>query len=442
MKKKRLINRFAAKKIGRIAASCAILSSILLLSIGSQAQDSYAWQASLDTIRQAAFYKIILTPDLVAKCRQDLPDLRIAGRDGKFIPYVLKSDLPVLSTDGFKEFHILSNRQIQDSTTEVVIEKGTPSPLNYLLLVMKNSSAHRTATLSGSDDRRKWYAIREHIELQEAGSDTADHFVQSVAFPSSSYHYFKMILDDKGRLPLFILKAGMYTRSLTNGMYQDLPDPAIRQKDSSDKHSYITLSYPEPYRIDKLDLGIQGPALYRRHVRIFETGAEGPNDTGHARTAVGMTDAAGTAERSLVLEITLDPLNTSFRFPPVKTSRLLIDISNEDNAPLLLQRATSSQLDQYLLAWLQPGSGYRLLAGNAHATAPEYDLKYFADTVSRITDEIRIGQLQPIANPKNPNPPAGKDHSVFLLWSIIAGVLLLLIFLSIQMVKAIPKKDA
>jgi hypothetical protein len=405
MKKKRLFKLFC----------------ILLLSIRGEAQDTFAYQASLDTVRQAAFYKIMLTPDLVAKCRQGLPDLRISDQDGRFISYVLKSDLPVLSTDGFREFHILSNQQIKDSTTEAVIANGTSSPLNYLLLVMKNSSAHRTATLSGSDDRRKWYAIREQIELQEAGSDTADHFVQSVAFPSSSYHYFKIILNDKGLLPLHILKAGMYTRSFTSGMYQDVPDPVIRQKDSSDKHSYITLSYKEPYRIDKLDLGIRGPALYRRHARIYETGA---------------------AQRSLIFEFTLDPLNTSFRIPPVKTSTLLIDISNEDNAPLLIQRATSRQLDQFLVAWLQPGLSYRLLAGNARVTVPEYDLKYFVDTVSRNMEEIRAGALQHIDSPKGPVLAAGKDHSALLLWSIIAGVLFLLIFLSVKMLKAIPGKDA
>src|SRR5258708_5977021 len=68
-------------------------------AIRGETPDSFAWQANLDTVRQAAFYKITLTPGLVAKCRQDLPDLRISDANGQFIPYVLKSDLPVLSTD-------------------------------------------------------------------------------------------------------------------------------------------------------------------------------------------------------------------------------------------------------------------------------------------------------------------------------------------------------
>jgi hypothetical protein len=396
-----------------------ILFWALLLSFRGEAQNSWAYQASLDTVSQAAFYRVTLNPELIAKCKKDLADLRISDQDGNFIPYVLKSDLPVLTTDGFREFPILSNQQIKDSCTEVVIGNKASTPLNYLLLVMRNSSAHRSAILSGSDDRRKWYAIREHIELEEAGSDTADHYVQSVTFPSSSYHFFKINLNDKGLLPLHILKAGVYTRNFTIGMYQNVPDPAIRQKDSSDKHSYITLFYKEPYRIDKLDLGIRGPALYKRYARIYDS---------------------DTAGRLLVIGLALDPLNTSFRIPPVKTSRMLIDISNEDNAPLLIQRATSSQLDQYLMTYLRPGLNYRLLAGNGKATTPEYDLKYFVDTVSTGLHEIRPGSLRPVNSLKAPALPPGKDHAGIILWSIIVAVLLLLILLSVKMVKSIPEK--
>jgi hypothetical protein len=426
MKKKRSFNGPAAKRTGRLAAWWVSLFWALLLSIRGEAQDSrddaqnsFAYQASLDTVAQAAFYRIRLNPELIAKCKKDLADLRISDRDGNFIPYVLKSDQPFLSTDGFREFPILSNQQIKDSCTEVVIENKAPTPLDYLLLVMRNSSAHRSAILSGSDDRLKWYAIREHIELEEAGSDTADHYVQSVTFPSSSYHFFKITLNDKGLLPLHMLKAGIYTRSFTLGRYQEVPDPAIRQKDSSDKHSYITLLYKEPYRIDKLDLDIKGPALYKRYARIYQ------NDT---------------AGRMLMTGLTLDPLNTTFRIPSVKTSRLLIDISNEDNAPLLIQRASSSELDQYLMAYLQPGHSYRLLAGNDKAAAPEYDLKYFVDTVSTGLQELRPGNLRSVDSPKRPAARRGKDYAGIVLWSIIGAVLLLLILLSVKMVKSIPEK--
>ncbi len=230
----------------------------------------FAYSATLDTVRQAGFYRITLMPDLVAKCKQDLSDLRIGNQYGKFEPYVLKSDLPVFSSGNFTEFAILSNERLKDSSTEVVIGNGSPGAVSTLLLIMKNSSVHRTAILSGSDDRQKWFVIREHIVLEEAGSDTADHYVQAISFPPTTYRFFKLILDDKGLLPLNILKAGINTRNTTNGRYLGVPYPAIIQKDSSDRHSYITVQYRDSYRIDKLELILQGPVLFKRRAWVHD----------------------------------------------------------------------------------------------------------------------------------------------------------------------------
>src|SRR5882762_7420606 len=163
MKKKRLFDKIILTEI-----------LVFLSCVGCEAQGRFSWHADLDTIKQAAFYKITLTPEWVAKCRPDLGDLRIRGGDGKFSPYVLKS-----------------------------------------------------------------------------GGPAAD-------------------------------------------AYQDIPDPVIRQKDSSNQHSYVILQYPEPYRIDKLELTIQGPRLYKRRALVYD------NEKVHGSPIAG---------------VDIDPRNTSFRIP-------------------------------------------------------------------------------------------------------------------------------
>jgi len=121
----------------------------------------------------------------------------------------------------------------------------------------------------------------------------------------------------------------------------------------------------------------------------------------------------------------------------MKARILTMDISNEDNAPLTISKVATSQLERYLLAWLQPGAGYRLLAGNVQAAPPAYDLKYFVDSVSREPAEIIPGVLLAVSKPAAP-PAAAKDRSGVVLWVIISIVLVLLVFLSIKMLKAIP----
>ena len=385
---------------------------------GQEAQPSFAYRASLDSVRLAGFYKITLQPDLLAKCREDLSDLRIADKEGKFVPYVLKSDLPVFTSENFTEFPILFNGERKDSSTELVIANGSPGSLSALLLVMKNNIAQRTAILSGSDDRHKWFVIREHIELQEAGSDTSDHYVQAISFPPSNYRFFKLILEDKGLLPVNILKAGIYTRNFTSGRYLGVPYPALVQKDSSNKHSYITLQYRDHYRIDKLELIVQGPVLYKRQASIYDNGNPGYR---------------------AVASIKLSPAGNSFKIPAVRTGSLVLDIANGDNAPLVIQAARTAQLNQYLLAYLQPGYGYSLQGGSPLAVMPEYDLKFFTDSLTRDPQEIASGPLQPAVKARGNMPPIAPDRSGILLWGLLALILVLLAFLSFKMVKAIPK---
>ncbi|MDP4149170.1 MAG: hypothetical protein Q8938_13320 [Bacteroidota bacterium] len=380
--------------------------------------DSFAYWSALDTVRQAGFYRITLTPELVAKCREDLSDLRIADKDGKFMPYVLRSDLPVFTAENFIDFPILSNEKLKDSSTEIVIANRSTAGLDHLLLIIKNSSVYRTAILSGSDDREKWFVIREHIVLEQAGSDTADHYVQAISFPSSTYRFFKLILDDKGLLPVNILRAGITTRHSINGRYLGVPFPALIQNDSTNRHSYITLQYRDHYRIDRLELILKGPALFKRHAIVYDNGSQ---------------------DRRQLAETDLTPGNTTLSIPSVKTNSLTLEIANGDDKPLIVEAVRTAELDQYLLTYLQPGAGYGLMAGFAHAMAPDYDLRYFADSLGRDPHELGSGPLQPIVR-SFAGRPAPTDHRAFMLWIILGVVLLLLTYLSLNMAKAITGK--
>ena len=401
MKRRRLLKRL-------------LLCGMLLFFLRGKAQDFFAYEAPLDTVGQAGFYKVILTPDAVARCKRDLADLRSRDSHGQYTPYVLRSDLPIQTGESFHEFPILPAKAGADSSNDVQIANWSSGSIHSLLLYLHNFTVRRNFTLSGSDDRQKWFVIKEHILWEPSNDDSAEFFIQRIDFPASNYHYFKIIQEEKGVLPVNILRAGIATEHVANGSYRPTPAPQIAQKDSSDHHSYVTLTYEEPYLTDKLELDVVGPRLYKRKARIF------PKEDPYS---------------SVILDI--DPNHHTFQLPSFKTRVLILDIDNEDNAPLVVNNIVTSQLERYLLVWLQPGTEYRLLAGNAQANAPAYDLKYFVDSVRREPGEILPGALQAVARPAA-LPVENKSGSGALLWIIISIVLVLLIFLSFRMLKAIP----
>jgi hypothetical protein len=292
-----------------------LIYGLLMVAITGRAQKTAG--ALLNPVEKTGFYRFVLPPRFVAKCRPDLSDIRICQPDGTMIPYVLNTDVK--------------------------------SPLN----------------------------------------------------------------------------AG----------YLALPDPLIRQKDSSDKHSYILLQYADAFRIERLSFVIKGPALYKRMAGVINM------------------DAAGMDRQ--IATISLDPGDSVFSIPAVKTRHLLIDVTNMDNMPLVISRVASAQSGIYILAHLEKHRDYELEGGDSLAGKPDYDLHYFTDSLhDRPLDigykDVYLRDPAPAKRDsltidssaiKSVARARGYTRSTILLWLVLVIVLLLLIYISVKMVKAIAKKE-
>lgn len=304
------------KKRNRYRFLLFICIAITLTHSRVAAQGTFSYSANIDTVSRDGFYEIVLTPELVAKCRGDMGDLRILSPDKRFVSYALK-------------------------------------------------------------------------DSQEARVPTAEMAIM---------------------------------------------DAQVVQKDSSDKHTYISITFPEAYAIDWIGFVIHSPAFFKRRLQIL---AEGTHP----------------GEWAAVADADLDPENKMLRIPSLKTRRLHLIVANADNAPLEVSNITCYQTSRYLVAWLRGGETYRLYMGNTQAVAPDYDLKYFTDSLKAAPPMLfahllqRIGSgdqpvMQKPGAPDRETTTTGKDHSGILLWSCLLAVLLFLVYFSVRMVKAIAKKDA
>jgi hypothetical protein len=239
------------------------------------------------------------------------------------------------------------------------------------------------------------------------------------------------LLGPGNRFVSYALKDSQEARVPTEDMA--IPVDHMAQKDSSDKHSYLTVTFPGAYGIDWIGLVIHNPAFFKRRLQVL---AQGPD----------------SAEWVTVADFDIDPAKKLFRIPTVKTHRLHLDIANADNAPLEIDKVVCYQTSRFLVAWLQAGHDYRLFTGNTNATPPDYDLKYFTDSLKTTPHTLFIHSIQPIGKEDQPmvimptktarEATTGKNGSGLLLWCCLLAVLLFLIYFSVRMVKAITKKDA
>lgn len=334
-------------------------------------------KAAVEPVGISKFYKIPVRPDLTAHIKADLSDLRITDQNNKQVPFIIRSSLPVISDGSFIEFPILKTSTDSTATTMEVacsIDKGN----DHISLIIANNAVERYITISGSNDRKQWFIIDDHILLTSSAQDELGSFVQSVYFPFSKYRYYKLVIDNAHTDPLNVIKTGIYT-SITDGgkqLFTDNPPLSYVQKDSSNGTTYIMVNQKEAYHLNRVILNLDGAKYYKRIAHLFQ-----------------MPDK-GKKQHVVSFEIASNHLPI-LSFATLKAKNLLIEIENKDNPPLKVLAVKTEQISKDLVAYLEKGESYMIMAGNEKIEAPQYDLLQFRDSIPSQLASLSYKDIEP-----------------------------------------------
>ena len=395
-----------------------IVSVVCVLCVAKCfAQNTFKYKANLAEVKQSGFYKVSLPPSVIAKCQLNLEDVRILDNKGNQTAYI-KQPATQFSESSFIEFPIINKAKEKDKQTHITIENKTDNAINHLLLFTSNMDAKRVVNISGSNDLGSWYIIKESIWLDNYFNNNGEELVQTISLPTVNYKYFQITIIGENLLPFNTTKAGVYKENFTKEKYVSIPTPTIIQKDSSNKKSYIQVSFNDTYTIDKLILEIDGVKFFKRNISIY-TGDNFSTKTPFS-TFINLT-------RSEVF------------FSRVKVSQLLIVINNDDNIPLKIKSINGFQSNQYLLTYLEANQKYDLIFGDSLVKAPIYDLNFFKDSIGNMPKELEIGSVENISNNKKPLTGQPKIFNQIFLWSIIGIVSLGLLLFTFKIITELNK---
>jgi hypothetical protein len=354
-----------------------LLFLLVLAAFGATAQD-FRVKAPLQPVPVSGFYSIPVQPALTAHAKADLSDVRIREGGKGQVAYLLRRSAGAPAGTALTPFPILSNVLTDSGETVVELAVQGVEGTDRLSLLIANTAAARYTALSGSPDRRHWYTINDGILLRPAGEDRAGSVEQAVYFPFSRYPFLRLRIRNGRSDPLNILQAGVHrdTAQRTGPLFVANPAPSFTQKDSSDGYSYIAIRSPEPYLLDRLQLQVSGPPFYSRPAQLF--------------------DSAYRSNGKLVPLLSFDLSSNnpaSVDLEGLKAASLLLKIDNGDNPPLKVTGVQAEQLQRALVAYLEGGKKYELLAGNEGAAAPRYDLAHFADSIPASLQTLSYGPL-------------------------------------------------
>jgi hypothetical protein len=395
---------------------CKFLFALFCFSsiVDAQPQRTFKYVSALNQVKSAGFYQVVLTPEIVAKCVDVSKDIRILNAGGQQVPFILRTEPREYRENNFVPLPILSVTREADKQTHVIASNEDGKIVRQLLLEIKNTDANRSVTISGSDDKKAWFVIKENLRLSDAYSAGNDRTTQLIEFPPSSYRFFDIIINGKNLLPVNIVRAGLIRDSAVQTKLLPLPAPTFVQRDSNNNISYITVRFNEQYLINRVDLSVVAPKFFRRTIYVH-------NKPGRSAPRLEF-DLRSDAPPGFNLD--------------TRSKELFFEIQNEDNPPLELSQIRAYQHRMFLLAYLEPAMSYRLVFGDSTARPPRYDLEHFKDSLRNIASVVETGPIAINIQSSGATKQASKSAN-WLLWLIMGAALAALLLLTFQLTKQV-----
>lgn len=389
----------------------------------------FTYEATLDPVTESAYYKIALSPMLLGKLRTDHSDLRIYDNDGIEQPYLLRQEIAISSTSLFKEYEILEKNYKEDAISYLTFHNPEKNAIDNVSFIVKNTDVQKRARLSGSDDQKNWYVIKDNYLLHAMHSTDSTSELKILNFPLSDYAYFRLEINDNWKLPINILKVGYYDTEKIKGAFTLFDYPIASQKDSL-KTSYIKLVLPELMYLEKLKFEVSGADYYSRYTNVFSK-QERINRKKKKEVyfeSIGTFDLNSNSRNEIIIK-------------RLSTQELYVKIYNKDNQPLTIENVTGSYLNKYVVVKLKPQGSYTFKFGNQELKLPDYDLTAFADKIPYDISKINHKDIIRIKPIEDLYKEASVLDNPYFIWSIIGVVGIVLGLVSIRMIKEIGKKD-
>jgi hypothetical protein len=395
----------------------SFICSVVLLN-GSQAQE-FRREAALPAVEKEQFYKVLLDPQISSQLRSDYGDLRIYNQDGQETPYLIKRSFIVYKESKFNLYRIQEYKR-KRNRSELIVRNADKSKIDNIIIKIKNADVSKNMKLSGSDDNKNWFIIRQDYFFTppspEGRSSEAEFMFD---FPLSDYEYYKIDIDDSSSNPLNILAAGYYQQQLEQESYMSLPAPQINQRDSmKQKKTYVDISFDKPYYMDRILFVPDGKEDYYRNAEIWY---KIPGQKTFSK---------------LYDKILSSRTENSVRADKLFTKDIQLVIYNEDDAPLKIAGMNAWERRSYIIAKLVPGNSYTIRFSDPELQLPNYDLQHFQDKIPANLTELSASAVKDIEVKKEAvveTVPFFRNP--WFVWGAIIGVVVLLGFMSVKMVK-------
>ena len=370
---------------------------ILLCSAVAFGQD-YTVKGEISPVNENGLYRICIPHNVRSHAANDLHDVRIWDADGNQVPYYMESSGSYVKTviSNFTEFPVISNTRIVD-TSSTYIFKNPYKTIEQAVLLIANYQGSKRYRIEGSHNQNQWFGIVNSGQLNQLNHPTKTNIYKVINFPLCAYQYIKVVFDDHHSLPINLLKIGDAITEFENivpATMEKIPVAAIEFLEK-DQKTEIHVSFDRPEVINQIRMDIIAPELYSRNARLYTIREHEVKRSMETYLQLLATFVI-RSDKALV-----------FNIPASSEKNIYLEIDNKDNRKLQINDIHFMQEPMYLVASLKRKETYKVTAGNATLSAPDYDISDVTNTIKSVLPIAQISSVvtvQPKKSGKNTRP--------------------------------------
>ena len=404
----------------KFRASISTFLLLLLCSYSYGQIDQYTYKKELLGITDQ-WHKVILPEEIFGKVSPDLSDIRIFGitavKDTIEASYLLKlkSDKIVDKEVNFKLLNSTHNKKGYYFTLEVPTEEA----INQLKLDFKKQNFDWKLTLEGSQNQKEWFTVVDDYRILSIKNADTDYQFTKVTFPSTKYHFFRLLIKSKENPDLVKVNAAF--NEINNGSFNNYNVVNIKTtQEKKEKITILEVDLKSPVALSVVEIKVKDTFDFYRPFSIQYV-------SDSVKTEQGWKYRYETLSSGTLSSIE----KNEFKFESTILKKLKISISNQDNEPLNIETITvKGYVHELIIRFTEPAT-YFLTYGNKKATKPNYDIERFVSKIPVILPVLNLGKEQKIDKKDLTKEPLFKNK--IWLWLLMGIIILVLGWFSIKM---------
>jgi hypothetical protein len=427
-------------KPGFLAVACLLIPAAVALAADP---DLTKWSqvAHVEFGQQPAkgLVEVELTPEMFAKSRPDLADLRVTTPAGTVVPCVIRVDRgqPGRSVS-YPAARLFNPVYVPGKQSTVTVDFGNRAPRSRIDVDTPGTNFRRRVSVEAGADDQSWQVLKASDWLFRIHYANGSYNKAEVTLPDNDFRYLRLTVfnapDDPDQVPIQSVTAWEIKGAGPD--LADAPATATVTEDAKLKATNIEADLAfENLPVHEVALAF-ADANFLRRVEVLARNCR-------TRTIVEPVENSQPRKREIEEPWTTLTIASVYRLPggqgqepstgltlPVdgKYRYLLVRVYNGDDAPLKFSEMKVRRLRQYVNFQAASAGPYQLYSGNEAATRPQYDLENFAERLR--SEGVTAAKLGAVAsNPLFAAPvrvvPWSERHAA-LLWTALGVVLVVL----------------